>query len=207
MAVKTGRKRTSWVWNYFTNISEKCIKCDKCDVTFECAQTTNLKNHLNKVHGIFNDEDYLIRKTDNEIWKYFSKQHKYVAQCNVAKCKTLIYNATKLHKVSEHLDKFHNDIIKAKQGEIASTWLSPHFENEGFYAVCKHCNYHFNIFREAYILENHLLFVHNINKYTQCKERTGINNTDGITQKSVDEGNSYDNILRKSLGNQENQEG
>jgi len=211
MAVKTGRKRTSWVWNYFTYISKKCVECNMCNVTLASATTTNLKYHLNNIHEIYDDKDELIWKaeTDNEIWKYFSKQDKYGAQCNVAECKTLVYNANKIYNVLEHLNKFHNDIIKAKQGEIAGTWLSSHFKNVGYYAVCKHCHCNINIFREANTLKHHLLSVHNINKYTRCKEETRVNNADGITQKFVDKGHFgfHDNVLRKSLLNQESQQG
>lgn len=98
---------------------------------------------------------------------------------------------------------FYENVVRTKVGGIAGTWLSPHFRIENLYAICKHCCYNINIFEGIYVLRDHLLEFHNINKYTRCKERTGFNNAGRITQKSVDEGNSeFHNILRKSLESQ-----
>lgn len=56
---KTYIKR-SWVWKFFSDPTEKKVKCGLCQIELSyTTSTTNLRNHLNKFHNMNEPNDLL----------------------------------------------------------------------------------------------------------------------------------------------------
>jgi len=215
-------RKNKWVWEHFKlNKKSGKIQCNKCDYTFNCLNNYyyhKIKHHLFHIHDIHDEQDISRWKNDtkHEVWQYFSKLNGFEIRCKFKNCKTL-FKIPNISNLIRHLKKQHQDIIQYNEEDriiqqiLIDNCLSRHFELKNFYATCRNCKENINIFEGIDTLKCHSNKYHNINEDSECKEKIGDNDADGMAEQSIEENNAgpssdRNNIPRQSLKNQKSQQ-
>ncbi|EGI67658.1 hypothetical protein G5I_03702 [Acromyrmex echinatior] len=154
-----------WTWDYFIAKSDTEATCKKCDKTIKYHSVTNLKNHLKRIHKIFNPNSDRVEgnnesNTDNDmianeditkktdfipvrlyIRKHYTKLPKNNARCNYCNVKFTIH-MNRLAILHEHLVKRHPDILlEEEKREDKFDWCWDYYiAKSDREAICKKCD-------------------------------------------------------------------